>query len=146
MKLEMSLPERPGWIFVIPGFDFVALMLALVMLTGVVAKESFVEVKLPPSEFRGVRLGNEKPVVVMLKSTSKGPSYYVGGEAISRSDLEKVIREALAARQTRTVAIKVDQDASMAERQVLINLIARLGNLRILEGYRREEPDDSSFR
>ena len=24
MKLKMSLPERPGWIFVVPGFDFVA--------------------------------------------------------------------------------------------------------------------------
>ena len=52
MKLKMSLPERPGWIFVIPGFDFVALLLALVMLTGVVAKESYVEIKLPPSVSR----------------------------------------------------------------------------------------------
>ena len=34
MQLKMSLPERPGWIFVIPGFDFIALLLALVMTTG----------------------------------------------------------------------------------------------------------------
>ena len=26
MQLKMSLPERPGWIFVIPGFDFIALL------------------------------------------------------------------------------------------------------------------------
>ena len=70
MQLKMSLPERPGWIFVIPGFDFMALLLALVMFTGVVAKESYVEIKLPPSEFRGVRLGDENPVVVMLKGTA----------------------------------------------------------------------------
>lgn len=139
MKLEMSLPERPGWIFVIPGFDFIALMLALVMLTGVVAQESFVEIKLPPSEFRGVRLGDENPVVVMLKSTSRGPVYYVGGRAVGAENLGQVILQATGERQTRAVAIKVDQDASMAERQVLLNLITRLGNLRILEGYRREE-------
>ena len=62
MKLKMSIPERPGWIFAIPGFDFVALLLALVLLTGVVSNEGLVEVKLPSSEFRGFRLGDENPV------------------------------------------------------------------------------------
>lgn len=139
MKLEMSLPERPGWIFVIPGFDFVALLLALVMLTGVVAKESFVDVKLPRSEFRGVRLGDENPVVVTLKSGVQGPVYHVGGEETPAGELGEAILKSTEERQTRAVAIKVDQSASMAERQVLINAITRLRSLRILEGYRRED-------
>ena len=67
MQLKMSLPERPGWIFVIPGFDFMALLLALVMFTGVVAKESYVEIKLPPRELRAVRLGDESPAGVRRK-------------------------------------------------------------------------------
>ena len=138
MKLEMSLPERPGWIFVIPGFDFVALLLALVMLTGVVAQESYVEVKLPPSEFRGVRLGDEKPVVVMLKSTSKGPTYYISGTKVLEEDLATVILEAAEKRGTRNVAIEIDKDASMSERFVLVNILTEL-KLKILEGYRREE-------
>jgi len=137
MKLEMSLPERPGWIFVIPGFDFVALLLALVMLTGVVAKESYVEIKLPPSEFRGVRLGDA--VVVMLKSTAKESIYYVEGKRIRQDDLARVISEAAAKRGTKVVAIKVDRDATMSDRQVLINIVTGLKNFRIFDGYRREE-------
>ncbi len=139
MKLKMSLPERPGWIFVIPGFDFVALLLALVMLTGVVAKESYVEIKLPPSEFRGVRLGDEDPVVVMLKSTARGPVYYVEGMKTGEDELAKVIFEAAEKRETKAVAIKVDREATMSDRQVLINTIAGLNHIRIFEGYRQEE-------
>lgn len=139
MKLEMSLPERPGWIFVIPGFDFLGLLLALVMLTGVVARESYVEVKLPPSEFRGARiLSNERPVVVMLKSNSKGPTYYIGGSKVAEEDLPAVILEAAEKRGTRHVAIEIDKDASMSERFVLINILTEL-DFRILEGYRRTE-------
>ncbi len=138
MKLEMSVPERPGWIFVLPGFDFVVLLLALVMLAGVVAQESYVEIKLPPSEFRGVRMGNEKPVVVMLKSTSKGATYYMGGARVTEENLEETIRKTANERGTRRVAIEVDQDATMNERFALINILTKL-NLEILEGYRRDE-------
>lgn len=138
MKLRMSVPERPGWIFVLPGFDFMLLLLALVMLAGAVAQESYVAVKLPPSEFRGVRLGNENPVVVMLKSTSKGAVYYMSGERVEEEDLEKVIRELADQRGTRRVAIEVDENASVGERFILINILTKL-NMEILEGYRRDE-------
>jgi biopolymer transport protein ExbD len=139
MKLKMSLPERPGWIFVIPGFDFIALLLALVMFTGVVAKESYVEIKLPPSEFRGVRLGDEDPVVVMLKGTAAGPVYYVEGVKVPQASLGRLVLESAEKRGTKAVAIKVDSEATMAERQVLINTVAKLNGIRIFEGYRRED-------
>ncbi|MDB4397677.1 biopolymer transporter ExbD [Akkermansiaceae bacterium] len=139
MQLKMSLPERPGWIFVIPGFDFIALLLALVMFTGVVAKESYVEIKLPPSEFRGVRLGDENPVVVMLKSTASGPVYYVEGVKVPQASLGGGVLESAEKRGTKAVAIKVDSEATMAERQILINTIAKLNGIRIFEGYRRKD-------
>lgn len=137
MKLTMSLPERPGWIFAIPGFDFLALLLALVTLTGVVAREGLVEVKLPSSEFRGVRLGDENPVVVMLKSTAGEPRYFVGQIEVPEAQLGEVILKEAAERETRAVVMQVDREASMAERQTLINIIARLKGLRIFDGYRR---------
>jgi biopolymer transport protein ExbD len=142
MKLKMSLPERPGWIFVIPGFDFIALLLALVMLTGVVAKESYVEIKLPRSEFRGERLGDENPVVVMLKSTTAGPVYYVEGVEVPEDSLGNVVFESAEKLGTKVVALKVDSGATMAERQVLIDSIGRLNGIRIFEGY--ERVDDSN--
>ncbi len=138
MKLEMSVPERPGWIFVLPGFDFLLLLLALVMLAGAVTQESYVAIKLPPSEFSGVRLGDDKPVIVMLQSTSKGPAYYIGGVKISAEDLEGAVQTAVTERGTQRVAIEIDQDASMNERSILINLLTKL-KLEILEGYRRDE-------
>ena len=139
MQLKMSLPERPGWIFVIPGFDFMALLLALVMFTGVVAKESYVEIKLPPSEFRGVRLGDENPVVVMLKGTASGSVYYVDGVKVSEAYLGGLVLESAEKRGTKAVAIKVDSGVTMAARQVLINTIAKLNGIRIFEGYRRKD-------
>jgi len=133
----MSLPERPGWIFVIPGFNLIVLLLALVMLSRSVSSDDYVEVKLPPSEFRGVRLGNERPVVVMLKSTAAGPLYYIGGNKIAEADLATTVLNEASERGTRQVAIQVDRDASNEERFTLINLLTGL-NFKILEGYRRE--------
>lgn len=139
MQLKMSLPERPGWIFVIPGFDFIALLLALVMLTGVVAQESYVEIKLARSEFRGERIGDENPVVVMLKSTASGPIYYVEGVKVLQESLGSVVFDSAEKRGTKAVAIKVDSEATMEERQILINTIARLNGIRIFEGFRRAD-------
>ncbi len=138
MKLKMSVPERPGWIFVLPGFDFVVLLLALVMLAGAVEQESYVAINLPSSEYRGVPLGEERPVIIMLKSTSKGPTYYMNGVKIEEEDLSAAISEAVEKRGTRRVAIEVDQDASMTERNVLINILTNL-ELGILDVYRRNE-------
>jgi len=135
MKLKMSLPERPGWIFVVPGFDFVALLLALVMLTGVVAREGWVEVKLAPSEFRGVRMGEENPVFVILKKTQDGPSYYLSNNKVTREELADRIAEEAQKRETNVVGIKVDEKATAIERQELINIIAGL-EYRIFEGVR----------
>lgn len=138
MKLEMSLPERPGWIFVLPGFDFIALILALVMLSGVVAQESYVEIKLPLAEFSGVRLGGERPVIIMLKSTSKGPVYFMNGVMVEASNIGKAVQEAAEQRGTRSVAIEIDRAASTNERFHLVNILTKL-DLKILEGYRRDE-------
>jgi biopolymer transport protein ExbD len=138
MKLKMSLPERPGWIFVVPGFDFIALLLALVMLTGVVAREGWVEVKLPPSEFRGVRLGDENPVIVIMKSTVNGPAYYLSNTKVPQDQLAAAISAEARKRGTNAVGIRVDERATTAEQQELINLIAGL-DYRIYLGVRSSE-------
>ena len=104
MKLKMSLPERPGWIFVVPGFDFVALLLALVMLTGVVAREGLVEVKLPATGFRTERMIDINPVIVTVQSSADGPTYYVGRRQVSHEELEEEISTAAEERESDTTA------------------------------------------
>ena len=140
MKLKMSLPERPGWIFVVPGFDFIALLLALVMLTGVVAREGWVEVNLAPSEFRGVRMGDENPVIVILKSTVNGPAYYMANTRVPREQLSAAISAEAGKRGTNAVGLRFDERATTAEQQELINLIAAL-DYRIFLGVRSSEID-----
>jgi biopolymer transport protein ExbD len=136
MKLRMSLPEKPGWIFVVPGFDFIALLLALVLLTGVVAREGWVEIKLPPSEFRGIRMGEQNPVFVILQSTPSGPLYYLANKKVPRHQLAERIAQEAQKRETNVVGIKIDQKATASERQELINIIAGL-EYRIIEGIRQ---------
>ena len=140
MKLKMSLPESPGWIFVVPGFDFIALLLALVMLTGVVAREGWIEVNLAPSEFRGVRMGDEDLVIVILKSTENGPAYYLANTRISKEQLAAAITTEAEKSGIYAVGIQVDERATTAEQQELINLIAAL-DYRVYLGVRTSEID-----
>ena len=138
MKLKMSLPEHPGWIFAVPGFDFVALLLALVMLTGVVAKEGLVEVKLPPATgLRTERMSDVNPVIVTVQSSSDGPTYYVGRRQVSHEELEEEISTASEERETRAVAIEADQGVSVKDYQELQELVAGL-DLRIYLVVRNE--------
>lgn len=138
MKLKMSLPERPGWIFVVPGFDFMALLLALVMLAGVVENEGYVEVKLPPTEFRGLRMGEENPVIVLLKRTAAGPVYYISNTKIPQAELSATIATEAEKRGTNVVALHIDGRATVAEELALYDLIART-EYRILKGIRFSE-------
>jgi len=126
MKLEPSLPEKPGWIFVTPGFDFVLLLLALVMLTGVVARESLVEVELPSSEFRGLRMGDENFVVITVRSGQRGPIYYVAKERTEAVDLESVIAAEAKELNTKKVSVQCDQQVELGVEQSLIDLVSRL--------------------
>ena len=145
MKLKMSLPERPGWIFVVPGFDFMALLLALVLLAGVVENEGYVEVKLPPSEFRGLRMGEEDPVIVLLKRTVKGPIYYISNTKIQHDDLPAAIAAEAEKRGTNVVALRIDGRATVAEEQALYDLIAR-PEYRIFKGVRFSETSRKGVR
>ncbi|MDB4282776.1 biopolymer transporter ExbD [Akkermansiaceae bacterium] len=127
MKLSMTLPESPGSIYIVPAFDFVGLLLALVLLTGVVTKETYVEISLPESEFRGSRLGDESAVVINVKQGIKGPTFYLAEEAVEQADLEEAIRQAAEARSTTLVYLRIDKSAPISIQQEMIDLTHRLG-------------------
>ena len=127
MKLSLSIPESPGLVYLVPAFDFVGLLLALVLLTGVVTKENYVEISLPVSEFRGSRLGDESPVVVNVKQGIKGPIFYVAKEAVEQSRLKEAIEREAKARSTTLVALRMDQSSPISLQQKIIDLTRRLG-------------------
>ena len=47
MKLESSLPERPGFLFVVPAFNLFALLLVFFLLGPSFVSQSGVAVELP---------------------------------------------------------------------------------------------------
>ena len=126
MKLKSSLPERPGWLFVTPGFDLMLLLLAFVTLTRVVGRDSFVEVEIPPSEFRGQRLSEEEWVVVSVTQGQVGPIFYVGRERFDQDSLETAVALAAAERGTELVVARFDKRVELAVEQELMDLCARL--------------------
>ena len=127
MKLELSLPERPGILFFIPALDLLALMLAMLTLTGVAAKEGFVEVKVPPSSFRGDRLGDENPVVVVVRERGDETGYYVSKKEVAESDLSDKIREAAETRKTSLVVLMMDEKSSVKRQQEVIDRVMSAG-------------------
>jgi biopolymer transport protein ExbD len=52
MKLQMSLPERPGFLHVLPVFNLFLLLLLFFMLGPSLVLQSGVMVELPPSKFQ----------------------------------------------------------------------------------------------
>lgn len=112
--------------YFLPGFDLLTLVLALVMLTGVVAKESYVDISPPVSEFRGKGLGDEQPVIVGVRYSGKGPTYYVAREPVAEADLEEVILERASFLSTRLVVLRLDQNAPLWVKYQLTDLCTRL--------------------
>lgn len=126
MKLSLTVPERPGMIYFLPGFDLLTLVLALVMLTGVVAKESYVDISLPHSEFRGKGLGDEQPVIVGIRYSGKGPTYYVDRNPVEEADLKEAILEETSIRSTRLVILRIDQNAPLWVKYKMTDLCTQL--------------------
>lgn len=52
MKLETTLPDRPGFLHALPLFDLFALLLVLLMLGPSFVNQAGVQVELPVSRFR----------------------------------------------------------------------------------------------
>ena len=52
MKLEMTLPERPGLLHAVPILNLFALLWLLLLLSPLLLQQSGVAVELPPSRFQ----------------------------------------------------------------------------------------------
>lgn len=138
MKLNLTVPEKPGMIYFIPGFDFLALVLALVMLTGVTARESFVDIALPRSEFRGTGLGGEQPVIIEVRYGGSGASYYIDRNLVPEDQLEDTLLKNTEELSTRFVLLRIDQAAPLWIKFRLTDLCTRLDLIAKI-GIRTEE-------
>lgn len=74
MKLQMTLPERPGFLHVLPLFDLFALLLVFLLLGPSFLMQAGVAVDLPPSRFQMERYA--QPVVVSLVAGPPAAIYF----------------------------------------------------------------------
>lgn len=85
MKLEMTLPERPGFIHAVPVVNIFALMQLFFLLSPSLVLQSGVSVDLPPSKFQMERY--QESLVVTLSPGDPAPRIHFGREAVTQQEL-----------------------------------------------------------
>ena len=85
MKLEMSLPERPGFLHAVPVLNIFALLLLFFLLGPSLGLQSGVAIDLPPSKFQMERYQNAW--VVTLGPGEPTPRIHFGRDAVTLEEL-----------------------------------------------------------
>jgi biopolymer transport protein ExbD len=86
MKLESTLPERPGFLFVVPAFNLFALLLVFFLLGPSFVSQSGVAVELPVSRFQMERQADASVVTI---TAGDPPGYWVEREPVSLGQLSE---------------------------------------------------------
>ncbi|MBK1883194.1 biopolymer transporter ExbD [Luteolibacter pohnpeiensis] len=85
MKLELSLPERPGFLHAVAVVNLFALLLMFILLGPSLTLRSGVTVDLPPSRFQLDRYTNT--LVVTLGPGNPAPRIHFGRDAVTQEEL-----------------------------------------------------------
>jgi len=86
MKLESTLPERPGFLFMVPAFNLFALLLVFLLLGGQFVSQSGVAVELPVSRFQ---LERQAEATVVTITAGAEPGYWLEREPVSLGQLSE---------------------------------------------------------
>lgn len=87
MKLELTLPERPGFLHAVPILNIFALMQLFFLLGPALVLQSGVSVDLPPSRFQMERY--QDSLVVTLGPGEPEPSIHFGRDPVTREELAR---------------------------------------------------------
>ncbi len=93
MKLEMSLPERPGLIYSIPILDLLVLVLVFPLLGSSFTTDAGIELALPDTGHRFDRM--ERSIVVTVKGSTE-QQIFINRRLVKQRDLlEELEKEAV---------------------------------------------------
>jgi biopolymer transport protein ExbD len=127
MKLEMTLPERPGLLHAVPILNLFALLQLFFLLGPSLVLQSGVAVELPPSRFQMERY--QDSIVVTLGPGDPGPSIYLGRDEVTIEELGTrldQLRE-VAAQMKSIVLLKTDKDTPVGAERVVTELVLKKG-------------------
>lgn len=134
MKLETTLPERPGFLHVVPMFNLFGLLLMFMLLGPNFVLQSGVSVELPPSRFQMEQFQNA--LVVTVTGGEPAKLYYerqpVNLETLGRILSEKRGSGGLTA--SDTVVVRVDAAVSSAAEREVVEQALKAGYRVILAG------------
>lgn len=119
MKLEMSLPERPGLLHAVPVLDIFALLWLLFLLGPSLSQQSGVAVELPPSRFQLERFQNS--LVVTLGPGESAARIHLGRDPLTVEELAARLEKLRAEGATASAIVLLQTDAGTpvgTERQV----------------------------
>ena len=89
MKLESTLPERPGFLFVVPAFNLLALLICFILLGPAFVSQYGVAMELPVSRYQMERPTDATVITVRAPSKDAPPSYWLEREDVSLSQLSE---------------------------------------------------------
>ncbi len=106
MKLEMTLPSRPGLMYALPGVDILALILILPLLGSSFRSNTGIEITLAESMHRIAPL--DRSVQVSIKGVVK-PRIWVNKREVKEEDLLEAIANATSSKKKPAIALQVDK-------------------------------------
>lgn len=130
MKLEMTLPERPGFLHVVPLFNLFALLLMFFVLGPSLVLQSGKEVLLPPSRFQMERFTGAQVVTL---GPEQPPRIYLGRQATSLDGLGRLLDEKRST-SVGAVLLRSDVGTPVALEREVSELILRKGYKVMLVG------------
>jgi biopolymer transport protein ExbD len=126
MKLESTLPEHPGFLFVVPAFNLFALLLVFFMLGPSFVSQSGVAVELPVSRFQMERQA-DATVVTITKGDP--PGYWIEREPVSLGQLSERLDARLGSETSpaTTVLLRSDKGVSVETQQTVAEIALQKG-------------------
>lgn len=132
MKLEMTLPGKPGFLHVLPGLDILALVLLFPLMGNSFVRQAGMDVVMHESPWRYQQM--DQPVVVTLgvdgSGSEMGVAVWVNKEEVKIDSLEMKIRELLAEEggdEITTVVVRSDVHVPSGVEKDVINRVLKMG-------------------
>lgn len=126
MKLESTLPERPGFLFVVPAFNIFALLLVFFLLGPSFVSQSGVAVELPVSRFQMERQADATVVTV---TAGDPPGYWLEREPVTLGQLSEHLdaRRGSDSAPATTVLLRVDKGVPVETQRKVAEIALQKG-------------------
>ncbi|BDS05950.1 hypothetical protein NT6N_09900 [Oceaniferula spumae] len=127
MKLQLTLPSKPGFLHTLAGLDIIALILVFPLLGPSFVQQTGIEVTVHESPWRLKQMDN--PIVITL-GAGRGTPLWVNKKQVPLDELEAEIqrlRDEEGGDTITTAVVRSDVDVSSGVEKDVINRILKIG-------------------